>query len=81
MTSGKRFKELNLFILGKGTDRGELLRALQYIQASCRQKVIKHLLTAEQEIDWLQVGFTVDGASTIITVKKRLSIAVWSHRW
>lgn len=68
-------------MLGKGIERGELIRALQYRDASCRQKVIKHLLTVEQEPDWHQVGFTVDGISSIITVKKRLSIAVWSHRW
>lgn len=50
MTSGKRFKEVTFLTLGKGTEKVELIRALQYIQASWRQKVIKHLLTVENLI-------------------------------
>lgn len=50
MMSGKRFKELNLLTLGKQIERRELIRALQCIQASCRQKVIKNLLTARKNL-------------------------------
>lgn len=81
VTSSKRFKEQSLLTPRKGTERGELIGDLQYIQASCRQKVIKHLLTVEQEQDCHQVGFRVDGIATITTVKNRLSVAVRSHHW